>query len=223
MVNLDSGSVTSPISASNDEQQKSSPSQLANIEHLIRQLRESQAELEKSNNEKEYLKYKLKESNMRIHNHKGAIKNSTQKLKMKKKEITKLQRQNTSHLEEKIRLRQEISWLTDRINQRNKSDDETTVKDNAGDTDNSATFTTVLYKKHSATPKGKKPRKTPTKTKQPQSCRPTTAYTPVLTDNAVTTRPKTEVANLRKSPTLRPTLDHTKATKAKDEGDKTQG
>ena len=84
VVNLDSDSVatvTSPISAANDEQQKSSPSQLENIEHLIRQLRESQAELEKSNNEKEYLKYKLKESNMRIHNHKGAIKNSTQKLK----------------------------------------------------------------------------------------------------------------------------------------------
>ena len=66
----------------------------------------------------------LKESNMRIHNHKGAIKNSTQKLKMKKKKITKLQRQNTSHLEEKNRLRHEISWLSNRLNQRNKSDDE---------------------------------------------------------------------------------------------------
>ena len=83
VVNLDSGSVatvTSPISAANDEQQKSSPSQLENIEQLIRQLRESQAELEKSKNEKEYLKYKLEESNMRIHNHEGAIKNSTQKI-----------------------------------------------------------------------------------------------------------------------------------------------
>ena len=63
VVNLDSGSVatvTSPISAASDEQQKACPSQLENIEHLIRQLRESQAELEKSNNEKEYLKYKLK-------------------------------------------------------------------------------------------------------------------------------------------------------------------
>ena len=101
VVNLDSGSVatvTSSISAANDEQQKSSPSQLENIDHFIRQLRESQAELEKSNNEKEYLNYKLKESNMRTHNHKRAInmiKNSTQKLKMKKKEITKLQGQNT--------------------------------------------------------------------------------------------------------------------------------
>ena len=83
--------------------------------------------------------------------------------------------------------------------------------------------TTVLYKKHSATTKGKKPRKKPTRTKQPQSCRPTTPSTPVMTDNAVTTRPKTEVANLRKSATPRPILDHTKATKAKDEGDKTQG
>ena len=117
---------------------------------------------------------------------------------MKKKEITKPQ----SHLEEKNRLRHEISWLSNRLNQRNKSDDETTVNDNAGDTDNSATFTTVLYKKHSATTKGKKPRKKPTKTNQPQSCRPTTPSTPVLTDNAVTTRPKTEVANLRKSATL---------------------
>ena len=162
---------------------------------------------------------------MRIHNHKGVIKNSTQKLKMNKKEITKPQRQNTSHLEEKIRLRHEISWLTDRLNQRNKSDDETAVNDNAGDTDNSSIFTTVLYKIHSATTKGQKPRNKPTKTKQPQSCRsgPTTASTPVLTDNAVTTRPKTEVANLRKSVAPRPTLDHTKATKAKDEGDKTQG
>ena len=209
VVNLDSGSVatvTSPISAANSEQQKSSPSQLENIEHLIRQLRESQAELEKSNNEKEGLKFKLKESNMRIHNHKGAIKNSTQKIKMNKKEITKLQRQNTSHLEEKIRLRHEISWLTDRLNQRNKSDDETTVNDNAGDTDNSSTFTTVLYKIHSVTTKGQKPRYKPTKTKQ--SCRsgPTMASTPVLTDNAVTTRPKTEVANLGKSVTPRPTL-----------------
>ena len=82
VVNIDSGSVTtvtSPISAASDEQQKSSPSQLECIEHLIRQLRESQAEMENSYNEKEYLKYKLKESNMRIHNHKGAIK----KLKMK--------------------------------------------------------------------------------------------------------------------------------------------
>ena len=61
---------------------------------------------------------------MRIHNHKGAIKNSTQKLKMKKKEITKLQRQNTSHFEEKNRLRHEISWLSNRLNQRNKSDDD---------------------------------------------------------------------------------------------------
>ena len=130
-------------------------SQLENIEHLIRQLCESQAELEKSNNEKEYLKYKLKESNMRIHNHKGAIKNTTQKLKLKKKEITKLQKQNMSHSEEKNRLRHEISWLSDKLNQRNKSDDETTVNDNAGDTDNSATFTTLLYKKHSATTKGK--------------------------------------------------------------------
>ena len=63
VVNLDSGSVatvTSPISAASDEQQKSCPSQLENIEHLIRQLRESQAGLEKSSNEKEYLKYKLK-------------------------------------------------------------------------------------------------------------------------------------------------------------------
>ena len=62
-VNSDSGSVatvTSPISAASNEQQKSCQSQLENIEHLIRQLRESQAELEKSNNEKEYLKYKLK-------------------------------------------------------------------------------------------------------------------------------------------------------------------
>ena len=107
---------------------------------------------------------------MRIHNHKGAIKNSTQKLKIKKKEITKLQRQNTSLLENLNRLRHGISWLTDRLNQRNKSDDETTVNDIAGDTDNSATFTTVLYKKHSVTTKGKKPRKKPTKTKQPQSC-----------------------------------------------------
>ena len=81
----------------------------------------------------------------------------------------------------------------------------------------------MLAKTHSATTKGKKPRKKPSKTKQPQSCRPTTASTPVLTDNAVTTRPKTEVANLRKSATPRPTLDHTKATKVKDEGDKTQG
>ena len=115
--------------------------------------------------------------------------------------------------------------MTDRLNQRNKSDDEITVNDNAGDTDNAATFTTVLYKKHSATTKGKKPRKKPTKTKQPQSCRPTTPSTPVglLTDNAVITRPKTKVANLKKSATPRPTLDHTKATKAKDEGDKTQG
>ena len=160
---------------------------------------------------------------MCIHNHKGAIKNSTQKLKMKKKEITKLLRQNTSHLEEKKRLGHEISWLTDKLNQRNKSDDETTVYYNAGDTDNSATCTTVLYKKHSATTKGKKPRKKPTKTKQPQSCRPSTTSTPVLTDNAVTTRPKTEVAILRKSATPRSTLDHTKATKVKDEGDKTQG
>ena len=85
VVNLDSGSVSVSVLLLNDEQQKSSPSQLENIEHLIRQLRESQAALEKSNNEKEYLKYKLKESNMRIHNQKGAIKNSTQKLKMKKK------------------------------------------------------------------------------------------------------------------------------------------
>ena len=160
---------------------------------------------------------------MRIHNHKGAIKNSTQKLKMKKKEITKQQRQNTSHLEEKKGLRHEISWLTDRLNQRNKSDNETTVNDNAGDTDNSATFTTVLYKKYSTTTTGEKPRKKLTKTKQPQSCRPTTANTPVLTDNAVTTRPKTEVANLRKSAAPRPTVDHTKATKAKDEGYKIQG
>ena len=38
---------------------------------------------------------------MRIHSHKGASKNSTQELKMKKKEITKPQRHNTSHLEEK--------------------------------------------------------------------------------------------------------------------------
>ena len=38
-----------------------------------------------------------------------------------------------------------------------------------------------------------------------------------------TTRPKTEVANLRKSATPRPILDHTKAMKAKDKGDKTQG
>ena len=113
--------------------------------------------------------------------------------------------------------------MSGRLDQRNKSDDETTVNDNAGDTDNSATFTTVFYEKHSATTKGKKPRKKPTKTKQPQSCRPTTASTPVLTDNAVTTGPKTEVANLRKSAAPRPTLDQTKATKAKDEGDKTQG
>ena len=102
---------------------------------------------------------------MRIHNHNGAIKNSTQKLKKKKKEITKLQRQNTSHLEGKNRLGHDISWLTDRINQRNTSDDGTAVNDNAVDTDNSATFTTVLYKKHSATTKGKKPRNKPTKNK----------------------------------------------------------
>ena len=78
-------------------------------------------------------------------------------------------------------------------------------------------------KKHSATTKGKTPRKKPTKTKQPQSCRPTTPSTSVLTNNAVITRPETEVANLRKSATPRPTLDHTKEMKAKDEGDKTQG
>ena len=34
---------------------------------------------------------------------------------MMKKEITKLQRQNTSHLEKKNWLRHEISWLTDRL------------------------------------------------------------------------------------------------------------
>ena len=50
------------ISAAKDEQQKSSPSQLESIKHLIRQLRESQAELEKSNNEKEYLKDKLQKA-----------------------------------------------------------------------------------------------------------------------------------------------------------------
>ena len=73
--------------------------------------------------------------------------------------------------------------------------------------------------------KTKKTRNKSTKTKQPQSCRPTAPYTPVglLTDNAVITRPETEVANLRKSATPRPTLDHTKATKAKDECAKTQG
>ena len=55
-------------------------------------------------------------------------------------------------------------------------------------------------------------------TKRPQSFgRTTAASTPVHTDNAVIT--KTEVTNLRKLAAPRPTLDHTKSTETKIDGD----
>ena len=85
------------------------------LEQVIEQLEQTRAELQNANNEKEYLRYKLKESNMRIRNHKGSIGTFTQKLKTKKKQITKLERQNVSHLEEKLRLKHEIAWLTDKL------------------------------------------------------------------------------------------------------------
>ena len=128
---------------------------------------------------------------MRIHNHKGAINILTHELKMKKIEITKLYRQNTSYSEENNRLGHNISQLTDKSNKQNKSDDEITINDNTGNTDNYATFTTVAYKKQSTAKKCEKPKKK--STKQPQSHRSTTAFTPVLTDNAIST--KTKVAN----------------------------
>ena len=59
---------------------------------------------------------------MRIHNHKGSIRTFTQKLKTKKKQITKLERQNVSHLEEKLRLKHEIAWLTDKLENKNIPD-----------------------------------------------------------------------------------------------------
>ena len=55
------------------------------LERVIEQLEQTRAELQNANNEKEYLRYKLKESNMRIRNHKGSIRTFTQKLKTKKK------------------------------------------------------------------------------------------------------------------------------------------
>ena len=70
------------------------------LERVIEQLEQTRSELQNANNEKEYLRYKLKESNMRICNHKGSIETFTQKRKTKKKQITKLERQNVSHLEE---------------------------------------------------------------------------------------------------------------------------
>ena len=110
--------------------------------------------------------------------------------------------------------------MTDKLNLRNKSDGETTVNENTGDTDNSATFTTVSYKKHSTTTKGKKPRKK--STKQPQSIKRTTASSPVHTDDNVVIT-KAEVTNLRKLATPRPALDHTKSTETKSDGDLTPG
>ena len=99
---------------SSDKGEDQHPKQNSNdLERVIEQLEQTRAELQNANNEKEYLRYKLKESNMRIRNHKGSIRTFTQKPKTKKKQITKLERQNVSHLEEK--LKHEIAWLTDKL------------------------------------------------------------------------------------------------------------
>ena len=58
---------------------------------------------------------------MRIRNHKGSIRTFTHKLKTKKKQISKLERQNVFNLEEKLRLKHEIAWLTDKLENKNIS------------------------------------------------------------------------------------------------------
>ena len=75
-----------------DQHPKQNSNADLDLERVIEQLEQTRAELQNANNEKEYLRYKLKESNMRICNHKGSIRTFTQKLKTKKKEITKLER-----------------------------------------------------------------------------------------------------------------------------------
>ena len=113
-VSFDTGSVKGE-----DQHPKQNSNADLDLERVIEQLDQTRAEIQNAYNEKEYLRYKLKESNSRIRNHKGSIRTFTHKLKTKKKQITKLKRQNVSHLEEKLRLKHEIAWLTDKLENKN--------------------------------------------------------------------------------------------------------
>ena len=110
--------------------------------------------LQNANNEKEYLRYKLKESNMRIRNHKGSIMTFTQKLKTKKKQITKLEKQNVSHLEEKLRLKHEIAWLTDKLENKNIPGVKLSINESPDIEDHDhSSFTVISHKKRKTTNK----------------------------------------------------------------------
>ena len=85
---------------------------------------------------------------MRIRNHKGSIRTFTQKLKTKKKQITKLERQNVSHLEEKLRLKHEIAWLTDKLENKNIPGVKLSINENPDIEDHDhPSFTVISQKK----------------------------------------------------------------------------
>ena len=85
---------------------------------------------------------------MRIRNHKGSIRTFTQKLKTKKKQITKLERQNVSHLEEKLRLKHEIAWLTDKLENKNIPGVKLSINESPDTEDHDhSSFTVISHKK----------------------------------------------------------------------------
>ena len=91
---------------------------------------------------------------MRIRNHKGSIGSFTQKLKTKKKQITKLERQNVSHLEEKLRLKHEIAWLTDKLENKNIPGVKLSINESPDIEDHDhSSFTVISHKKRKTTNK----------------------------------------------------------------------
>ena len=97
---------------------------------------------------KNILDIKLKESSMRIRNHKGSIRTFTQKLMTKKKQITKLERQNVSHLEEKLRLKHKIAWLTVKLKNKNIPGGKISINESPDIEDHDhSSFTVIAHKK----------------------------------------------------------------------------
>ena len=118
---------------------------------------------------------------MRIRNHKGSIMTFTQKLKTKKKQITKLETQNVSHLEEKIRLKHEIA---DKLENKNIPAVKLSINESPDIEDHDhSSFTVISHKKkknnkqNSTVKKCKK--KSITSTKHSRTCTPAPQATEV--------------------------------------------